>query len=468
MRRIWLAPLLLLALLPIPAFIPSATAAAAGTGISTDGLLFAYDAANFNSYQSSNGNQLYDLSGNNKTATLVNSPTHYRNSSGSYFLFDGGPTGSASDYIDVPDILAGTDFKNGTGSAVGAGFSFSFYGSFGAAASSFERIFDFGGGSTTNNIWFGRYIATNDVKIETWNGASLIGSVTSNTAPITTGLQQWTVVMASTGTNIYLNGTSIASTNSDIRPVAAERKINYIGQSNWGDTFFEGSIYRIAFYNKALTSSQISQNYTSMVDLAWPSLTGAYSFNVNENTSSVASLTASETAQYFEYTGSGDYSKFSITTDGVVTFDASPNYEAPNPSNSLNYYFYLVDSNGNYQLQVISIAVLNVNEYATLTAPSLSATPYKGVNVTITVTPATAANTPGKVTFLWNGKRIPKCFNKVYSGSSTITCIWKPASTGYEQLSVTFTPNKTAGGIQEYAPATSTLTPFVAKRSTTR
>jgi len=469
MRRALLVFLVLLASLPLPFSTPRSLAAAAGTGIATDGLLFAYDAANYNSYKATNGSSLYDLSGNGRTATLTNTPTFNRSSSGSYFAFDGGVanTYNTSDYILGPALTSGTNFNSGTGNAVGAGFSLSFYGSFGVL-NSFERIIDFGGGSTTNNIWFGRYGNTNDVKIETWNGASLIGSVTSNTAPITNGLQQWTVVMSNTGTNIYLNGTSIASTTSDIRPVAAARSKDYIGASNWGDEFFEGKMYRLAIYNKALTSSEITQNYNSMIDVSWPSLTSSTTFNTNENTSAVATLSADQAVSYYENTSVGNNSVLSITTAGAITFDSPPNYESVPSTNSLTYNVYVIDANGNYQEYTLTINVLDVAEFAALSVPNLSATPYKGINVTITVTPTTAANTPGKVTYLVNGKRIPGCLNKTFTGTGSSTCTWKPASMGFENLSVTFTPNKTAGGIQEYVAATSRLSPLVLKRTTLR
>lgn len=225
----------------------------------------------------------------------------------------------------------------------------------------------------------------------------------------------------------------------------------------------------MAIYNRAINvATELALLAASMTDTDWPALTGAYTFNVSENNSSVATITSDEVSTYLEYADAGNHSVLSISSPGIVTFNSPPNYEAPNPSNTLTYYFYITDLNGNSRLHTITIYVTDVQEYATITTPSLSATPYKGVNVTITVTPSTTANTAGKVTFLWNGKRIPKCYNKAYSGTSTSTCVWKPASIGYEQLSVTFTPNKTSGGVQEYAPATSTLTPFVVKRATTR
>jgi hypothetical protein len=448
-----------------PLAIPNAEAAVLpGVGIPTTGLQLYFDAANINSYPGS-GVTLTDLSGNGNTGTLVASPSYTHTSSGGFFTFaDGGQSSTSSTlYQHVTLSTFNPSFTNG--------LTISFYGSFGSIADSYERILDFGNGSANQNIIFGRDWTSNNIYYESYNGGGSRGRCTSS-GGITTGIQLWTVVVSSAGCNIYSGSstTPVGSSASNLIPtdLASPRSNMYIGRSNWGDNYFGGSMYRLAIYNRAINvSTELATLATSMTDTSWPTLSGSDTYTVSENSSAVALLTATESSSFLESTGSGNYSVFSVSSNGNVTFDSAPNFESPNPSNTLTYYFYITDPNGNSRIQVITVYVRDVQEYATITTPSLSATPYKGVNVTITVTPSTAANIAGKVTFLWNGKRIPKCFNKAYSGSSTSTCVWKPASMGYEQLSVTFTPNKT-NGLQEFAAATSTLTPFVVKRTTTR
>jgi len=90
-----------------------------------------------------------------------------------------------------------------------------------------------------------------------------------------------------------------------------------------------------------------------------------------------------------------------------------------------------------------------------LTASAVVA--YKGRPITITANVSRA----GKVTFFWIGKRIPGCINK--SGSSTITCTWKPSSKGFYQVTARFTPTNSA-----YAASTAELAVRVLQRTGTR
>lgn len=107
--------------------------------------------------------------------------------------------------------------------------------------------------------------------------------------------------------------------------------------------------------------------------------------------------------------------------------------------------------------------VLNVAEYSSLSPPTLSASPYKGVLVTITVTPTVAAGSlAGKVSYFVAGKRIPGCYKKTFSSGNS-TCNWKPPSMGLEEITVTYTPTNT-----EYAASTVKKSFQVIKRTTSR
>lgn len=158
--------------------------------------------------------------------------------------------------------------------------------------------------------------------------------------------------------------------------------------------------------------------------------------------------------------------KFNIdSSTGLLTFKSAPNYEAPDDAGANRIYDVTVralDTNGNYNDYSFTITLLDVAEFATLTSPSLSATPYKGVLLTITVTPG-AGSTGGAVTFLSRGKRIPGCLKKSYSGTGSLSCSWKPTVQGINELSATFTPTGS-----EYAPATSRSSYLVFKRTTSR
>ena len=480
MRRIFIVGL---AVLPLLAYLspPLAHAAANdGVGVSTNGLYLYYDFANPNSYSGS-GTTLSDLSGNNLTGSILNAPTLQRSStSGTYFSFAGGGLSSSDAFQHITVPTHNVDFSNG--------FSFSFYGYFGSTAGSFERIFDFGadadaGGITdgnaaaNNNVLFGRHATTNQVFYETLdlgtpNRGRCYGPDTGTTGAITAALQQFTVTIDSTGTCLmYLNGSSIAVTTQitagkNLKPSNINRDKNYIARSNWADANFEGFIYRLAFYNRKLDASEVTQNYNSLIDTAWPTLSATIN-SVNENTTAVTTFSPNSNV-YYTISGGVDSARFTINNStGALAFVTAPNFENPLDSGGDNVYNVVVrgmDPNGNYKDYAAAITVANVSEGTTLTLPSLTATPSKGVSLTITVTPAgDGTSIPGRVTYLIAGKRIPGCLKRTYSGTGNSTCVWKPTIQGFREITATFTPTNNS-----FSASTSKQSFFILKRTTTR
>jgi hypothetical protein len=66
---------------------------------------------------------------------------------------------------------------------------------------------------------------------------------------------------------IYYNGNLISSlyTGSFVVPSTVNRTSNYIARSNWaGDAYYQGSIYSVQIYNRALSAAEILQNYNAM------------------------------------------------------------------------------------------------------------------------------------------------------------------------------------------------------------
>lgn len=438
--------------------LSQAAPVSAGVGISTNGLKMYWDAANPNSFISyaTSGNSWSDLSGNGRTATLQNSPTFQHATTGSAFTFNG-----SNQYATVPTM-------NDTFSA---GFSISFYASFGSVANSWERIFDFGSGQANNNIFIARESTYGDIFYESWNGTSSRGTCkgpSSGTGSITTSLQQFTLVVSSSGVcQFYLNGSTITTTqtpSSDVRPIDVSRASNYIARSNWGaDAYFEGYISRLAIYNRALTSTEVTQNYNSMTDVNVPTVTNGW-VNLNENETTAPVFVANKTST-FQLLSGQDGSLATISSAGAITFTTAPNYEAPLDIGANNIYAFnvrVIDSNGNYWDYELALWVVNIAEYATLTSPSLSGSPNKGSVVTISVTPS-AGGAAGTVTYLVSGKRIVNCYKKPFAGSGNSTCSWKPTTAGSREISVTFTPNGS-----EYGPTTVTKGFVIGRRTNTR
>jgi len=195
----------------------------------------------------------------------------------------------------------------------------------------------------------------------------------------------------------------------------------------------------------------------------------SHSITQAENISSVTTYTGSDVdaGASLAWSISGtDAADFAIdTSSGVLTFAANPDFESPADSDANNTYIIIVTlSDGSLtDTQTVTITITNANESATINAPTVSGTIFKGVNTTITVT----INVAGKVRFFVGNKRISTCKERTTSGSypnNTATCTWKPAVTGRQFLTATLTPTDNT-----FSASTSARTEvFVVRRGTTR
>ncbi|MFM6940841.1 MAG: LamG domain-containing protein [Candidatus Planktophila sp.] len=459
MRKVARVLSLVLALTLVTPFLnPAQATVASGVGVVTNGLVFDFDAANPNG---GSGTAMTNLvTSNSAVSGTLQSGVTRSSLNGNTYVFDG----TSSSYATVS--IGATDFSSG--------FSLSFYAKFLSPVANdhtFERVIDFANAAATTgdanySMWVGRYLDTNDLSIEVWNGTTRPGNCRAIGAIQPGVFAHYAVTVNGSTCTFYLNKVAQTTTylgSGYINPPAITRSSAFIGKSNWVDDYFKGEIGEIAMYNSVLSQSDINQNFNSQTDVTPPTYTGASTFSPNENQSAVSTLTGGEAVTFLEYTTSGNYNVFSVTSGGVLTFDSPPNYESPNPSNTLYYYFYIIDLNGNAALNVVTINVQDVAEFATLTSPSLSAAPYKGIFVTITVTPTVAAGSPaGKVTYLVAGKRIPGCYKKLFTSGNS-TCTWKPPSMGFEEVTVSYTPANT-----EYAVATVKKSFLVFKRTNLR
>lgn len=168
------------------------------------------------------------------------------------------------------------------------------------------------------------------------------------------------------------------------------------------------------------------------------------SYSSNENTAALYSLNATDvdagTTLTYALTGT-DADDFSISASGSLTFSPPPDFEAPTDSDGNNVYVVItwVSDGKLSDSQTVTITVNNVSENGTITLPTITGSPTKGVNLTATVT----VNTAGRVAFLIDGKRVVGCLAKATSGSYptlTATCTWKPARVGRQFLTAIFTP----------------------------
>lgn len=411
-----------------------------------------FDPANPNGFSSST--VVSDLSGNGFNGTIIKTGAwpDVQTSQGRYLGFDG-----AGGYIDLPDINSTSNWS---------GLTFTFYANFGGGAGSFERIFDFGNGPNSNNIIVGREGTSGTMFIEIYRDGASGGYCRSAANSITSGTwDHWAITMNGTTCGVYKNNSLNNSQAYTYLPWARNLVNNYIGKSNWADAAFEGGISNLAIYDRTLSSTELTQNYNAQIDITSPNVSGNF-LGSPENQLNVSTLNLEAGATYSKLDGL-DAGKLNISSGGAITFLSNPNYEARDSANGTFQYqinVRAVDSSGNYVDFVLQVTVTDVQESAAISMPSLSATPYKGVPLTITVTPSgDGTSIPGKVTYLMAGKRIPGCYKKNYSGTGNSTCTWEPTVQGNREVSVTFTPTNS-----NYMAVTSKKSFWIYKRTTTR
>lgn len=194
------------------------------------------------------------------------------------------------------------------------------------------------------------------------------------------------------------------------------------------------------------------------------SATGATSaISITENTSTVFTFTANEAVTWS--LAGADSATFTISASGVLTTTAK-DFELPTDSDANNTYVVIVRATDSLALlttQTLTVTVTNLNETPVLGVPVISGSISKGVAKTISI----SLNTPGKLRFFVNGKRIADCLSRPTSGSYptvTGTCSWIPAISGPNVITVQVFPTDNTFS----TVTSSSLQVWVLKRSANR
>jgi hypothetical protein len=201
----------------------------------TDLLVLHLDAANTRSYPGS-GNTVYDLSGSGNTSALTNGPTYLSSNLGA-FVLDG-----SNDYILVnsqANILSKTAYTK---------IAFIYISNF----STVNNIIS-GGFSGQHAFWMFGTDKLNAGHNGSWNTVVGATSISLNTwyfAAVT--------YSDSTGWKLYLNGRE-DGTSASTTTFTGNQEI-VIGAYSSSNNF-TGRISNIQVYNRALTSTEIFQNY---------------------------------------------------------------------------------------------------------------------------------------------------------------------------------------------------------------
>jgi len=213
-----------------------------GPSIVTSGLVLALDAADRNSYPGS-GTTWTDLSGNGNTGTLTNGPTYSSSNSGS-IVFDG-----TNDYV-----VTGNSGITGNQS-----WSLSIWVSVNVSENGAGRqgwiIWDGAANQNTNQLIS---IGVNGGKVEVAHWGN--DTVFSN-SPINFGsFQNITVTFNGSQELIYINS---VNTDSKSTSLSVTDGAWYFASAEGVNGFLNCNIASAQIYNRALTATEIQQNFNA-------------------------------------------------------------------------------------------------------------------------------------------------------------------------------------------------------------
>ena len=224
----------------------------AGPDIVRDGLVLCLDAGSRKSYPGT-GTVLNDLSGQNNHGTLTNGPI-FNSSNGGNIVFDG-----VNDYITTPTIS--TQFLT-------TGLTFSIF-LYYIPTTTNDNVICCGIGNFngTGNGWELRFRGNNaNAEFSPGRGAGGSGVPARLQAQSYTGLGWgnrllcFDVTYVANGlAKMYENGNLIST--RDYTGVGTSTQTNPIWIGRATDSYFPGNIYSVKVYNRALTLSEIRQNF---------------------------------------------------------------------------------------------------------------------------------------------------------------------------------------------------------------
>jgi hypothetical protein len=167
-------------------------------------------------------------------------------------------------------IIAGADSLNGSNQYLNApsgmadwsnGFTYTGW-AYWSSTGSYARLFDFGNGSTADNVYSGRSGTSTNGVAELYNNTTSGGQKTT-TGTIATGVWgHFAVTVSGTTIKQYKNGVlaSTATSSQSLRNVT--RTNNYLGKSNWvADAYYQGKFDEVAIANTVRDSNWIQLCY---------------------------------------------------------------------------------------------------------------------------------------------------------------------------------------------------------------
>jgi hypothetical protein len=215
----------------------------AGPDIIQTGLVLELDAADTNSYPGS-GTTWSDLSGNNNTGTLTNGPTFNTGSLGS-IVFDG-----VDDFVNFNGI-----------SITPSSFTCESFFQWAVVSANIGVLHSLSYNFPTSGYLI-RQADTGNNRIVVWSDN---GSETSVLSTATIPINTWrhlVVIQNSGNCSIYINGV-LDSSQSLANPVINTTFPYRIGQRATTGAFLNGRVAMSRIYNRALSASEVLQNYNA-------------------------------------------------------------------------------------------------------------------------------------------------------------------------------------------------------------
>lgn len=211
--------------------------------IITNGLVLNLDAANPRSYPPPyNGTTWTDLSGNSNNGTLTNGPT-FNSGNGGSIVFDG-----SNDFVSTNYNIALTDF------------TFCMW--FKAPDSTNPQSIRLMDKNYITGMWLGKN--ANNGAPNSWGGGIKESAPPYGIYLTLTDGQWHFLVSIRSGTTHTLYGDGISNTTSNTVSATALSTGNMaIGSVNGGGSYFKGNIAQTTIYNRALSASEVLQNYNA-------------------------------------------------------------------------------------------------------------------------------------------------------------------------------------------------------------
>ena len=224
-----------------------------GPNTVTSGLVLELDAGNIKSYPGS-GTTWFDKSGNAYNGTLINGPTFNTGSLGS-IVFDG-----VDDYVDA-SAYANTSIWNSTfPDGLTVDVTFKLQNPF-PTTSDGRTIITRNSGAAGSNAF--NFSVQSNLKHRFWindPAQAAFSNITLVPNTIYNTIMFWNRSQAV----YYING--VLDSTTSCNPTVTTSTQTYLAVANWvaaGGWQFPGSIYSLKFYNRALSASEVLQNYNA-------------------------------------------------------------------------------------------------------------------------------------------------------------------------------------------------------------